>query len=387
VYAALVIRRGWKAPKMIPLPKEKQIRMFSDKIQTGDRNSINDFYNNPEIYNAVWGPLESENIIQEGDTIYFSASGLLHKLGVEYLPRFLDKNFTFRRLSSTKQLCMDSPGLSYNGAVLYGGLKYDTDDQTKIAESNKAYSNGYNAYGMDSKLMADMTRGSVSYHPWSELKGTKMELDSICKLYESHGLQYEVYSGSSGVEETFKMLSGRNIPLIFISTHGFFIPESQVKRNVFMQALAGNGGDNNSVALDLTMQRSGLVMSGGNAAWMGDPIPEGVEDGILTAQEVSELNLRGASLVVLSACETGLGSVSGEGVFGLQRGFKKAGAQTLIMSLWKVSDDATYLMMSTFFRHLLDGESKYDAFRAAQETVGKKYGSNPYYWAAFIMLD
>ena len=127
-------------------------------------------------------------------------------------------------------------------------------------------------------------------------------------------------------------------------------------------------------------------MSGGNAAWMGEPIPEGVEDGILTAQEVSELNLRGTSLVVLSACETGLGEVSGEGVFGLQRGFKKAGVQTLIMSLWQVSDEATCLMMSTFFQHLLNGEPKYDAFRAAQETVREKYRT-PYFWAAFIMLD
>ena len=384
VYAALVLRKGWTAPKMIPLFEENQLRQLSDAIKNNDKNSINKFYNNSATYDLIWGPLE--NILQEGDTIYFSASGLFHKLGIEYLPLIQKKDYTVRRLSSTKQLCMENTELSYNGAVLYGGLEYDTDDKTKIEESKKAQKNGYTASSMDSKLMADITRGAYT-QSWEFLPGTKMELDSIHKLYESHGLSHEVYTGSSGVEETFKMLSGRNAPLIFVATHGFFIPESQIEKNTFMQKMLFNfGGNSRSEKPDLAMQRSGLIMAGGNDAWMGESVPEGVEDGILTAQEVSELDLRGTGLVVLSACETGLGDVSGEGVFGLQRGFKKAGAQTIVMSLWQVSDNATNLMMSTFFQHLLNGESKYDAFRSAQEAVREEY-RNPYFWAAFIMLD
>ncbi|MBR2200918.1 MAG: CHAT domain-containing protein, partial [Bacteroidales bacterium] len=90
--------------------------------------------------------------------------------------------------------------------------------------------------------------------------------------------------------------------------------------------------------------------------------------------------------VVHSACQTGLGEITGEGVFGLQRGFKKAGAQTIVMSLWKVADESTQLLMVEFFKHLTAGQSKRAAFIAALETVREKY-PNPLHWAAFVMVD
>jgi CHAT domain-containing protein len=100
------------------------------------------------------------------------------------------------------------------------------------------------------------------------------------------------------------------------------------------------------------------------------------------------MDLQQTDIVVLSACETGLGDISGDGVFGLQRAFKQAGVKTLIMSLWKVDDAATELMMKTFYDNLLSGKSKRESFALAQQVVreSKNY-SNPYYWAGFIMLD
>ena len=115
-------------------------------------------------------------------------------------------------------------------------------------------------------------------------------------------------------------------------------------------------------------------------------IPDGVDDGVLTAKEISRLDFRGLDLVVLSACQTGLGEVSGEGVFGLQRGFKKAGAQTIVMSLWEVSDESTQLLMTEFFKNLTAGQPKRAAFLAAQNVVRQKY-PNPLHWAAFVMVD
>ena len=138
---------------------------------------------------------------------------------------------------------------------------------------------------------------------------------------------------------------------------------------------------------DKPMTRSGLLLAGCNHILNHETIPENSEDGILTAQEIASLDLRGLDLVVLSACETGLGDISsGEGVFGLQRGFKKAGAQTIIMSLWEVDDYATQLLMVEFFKKLGSGLSKRDAFNAAQEYVKSKT-SDPKYWAAFIIVD
>ena len=137
--------------------------------------------------------------------------------------------------------------------------------------------------------------------------------------------------------------------------------------------------------------RSGLLFSGANNTLRGNYQKiEGVEDGILTAKEIAQMDLRGTDLLVLSACQTGLGEVSGEGVFGLQRGFKKAGVNTILMSLWEVDDQATSLLMTAFYKELAKGRSKADALKAAQRAVREckdKDFSSPYYWAAFILLD
>ena len=113
-----------------------------------------------------------------------------------------------------------------------------------------------------------------------------------------------------------------------------------------------------------------------------------VEDGILTAKEIALMDLRGTDLITLSACQTGLGEVSGEGVFGLQRGFKKAGVSSILMSLWKVDDIATQILMTAFYENLLSGKSKAESLRIAQDEVRSTDSyEDPYYWAAFILLD
>ena len=137
------------------------------------------------------------------------------------------------------------------------------------------------------------------------------------------------------------------------------------------------------------LMRSGLLFAGANIALRGhgNALPANVQDGILTSKEISLLDLRGADMVILSACETGKGEVTGEGVFGLQRAFKMAGAQTILMSLWPVDDEATQMMMSSFYRHWITlCETKRSAFIHAQEEVKHKY-PKPSYWAAFILLD
>jgi CHAT domain-containing protein len=150
--------------------------------------------------------------------------------------------------------------------------------------------------------------------------------------------------------------------------------------------------DNDMVSTeDKALTRSGLVMSGANHILEDEELPDNVEDGILTAKEISDVDLRGLDLVVLSACQTGLGDISqGEGVFGLQRGFKKAGANSILMSLWEVDDKATQILMTQFYKNLLSGQSKRLALLSAQkhlrEIEGGKY-DKPRYWAAFILLD
>ncbi|HRF17628.1 MAG TPA: CHAT domain-containing protein, partial [Chitinophagaceae bacterium] len=132
--------------------------------------------------------------------------------------------------------------------------------------------------------------------------------------------------------------------------------------------------------------RSGLILSGGNYAWSGKAPIEGVEDGIATAYEISQLNLSNTELVVLSACETALGDVKGsEGVFGLQRAFKMAGVKKMIVSLWQVPDKETAELMTSFYNYWLKGKTIEQAFAQAQSDMRKKY--SPYYWAAFVLVE
>lgn len=131
-------------------------------------------------------------------------------------------------------------------------------------------------------------------------------------------------------------------------------------------------------------------MSGGNKLIYRKTIAPQIDDDILTAFEISQLDLRKVDMVVLSACETGLGDINSNGIYGLQRGFKKAGVNTILMSLDKVDDESTKLLMVEFYKNLMDGKSKRQSLKDAQKYLRQvdngKY-DKPEYWASFIMLD
>jgi CHAT domain-containing protein len=165
-----------------------------------------------------------------------------------------------------------------------------------------------------------------------------------------------------------------------VATHGFFFPDPQGEQ-------ASN--EKTFKVSENPMIRSGLVLAGGNHSWKtGKPLRPGLEDGILTAYEISQMNLSNTELAVLSACETGLGDLVGnEGVYGLQRAFKIAGAKYLIMSLWQVPDRPTQVFMTTFYKHwLTDGMEVPEAFRTTQSEMQTKYGE-AFKWAGFVLVE
>jgi CHAT domain-containing protein len=184
--------------------------------------------------------------------------------------------------------------------------------------------------------------------------------------------------------------------MLHIATHGFFYAPKRQQKSITISNLVEDLflHDYSSVIEELNedkmLTRSGIILAGGNNKLRKVPIPKGVEDGILFADELATLNLSDLDLVVLSACESGLGNIiSSEGVFGLQRGFKIAGAKSILMSLWKVDDQATQVLMTAFHRNLIAGQNKREAFQNAQfalRTYDNKYDA-PNYWAAFVLLD
>ena len=269
--------------------------------------------------------------------------------------------------------------MKHNSAILYGGLYYDEDDAIMLAESQSVRG--------ENSLKTFVFRGwdsTVTRKGWEYLPGTLEEVSLISSIISNKNIRCDVYTSVKGNEESFKALSGGSCSILHLATHGFYMTESQAEKNHFY---ANNSLTSTFISNEVSpLKRSGLLLAGGNKAWMGEPVPDGVEDGVLTAEEISSLDLRSCDIVVLSACETGLGEITDEGVYGLQRAFKNAGVKSIIMSLWEVDDKATSLMMQSFYNNLMNGMNKRDAFDLAQETVKKKY-MDPRSWAAFIMLD
>lgn len=380
-FVALVLTKDMNAPVYVPLFTENEIKKLQRGVapskqeeQKEDENrgafgissKRQGIYESTGLYNILWKPLEK--YFPENPRIYFAPSGMLHQVAIEYAPtgdgKLISDKYEIYRVSSTRFLALDYMPKQMKSTVLYGGVYYDSDTTTMKKES-KRYSTRNTGYSSFAAFNAGEERGSLNYLP-----GTKTEVEDIIGKLKKNKIKTTLYEGSQANEESFKALSGSDITTLHIATHGFFLPTDE--------KLPG----------DQALIQSGLLLSGANYAWQNLPLPENIEDGVLTAKEISFMDLRKTDLVVLSACQTALGEITGEGVFGLQRGFKKAGARTIIMSLWPVDDNATLLMMTEFYNNLTSGKTKREAFNAAQNVVKKTKGfENPRYWAAFIMLD
>ena len=359
-YAALLLRKEWETPKIIPL------NINIEKIEN------------------IWEPIK--DYISPGDNIYFSASEILHQIPIESLPigdgKIMSDVYNMHRLSSTRELVKEKKEVKYTKAALYGGLNYDMTDNELLSESQTYSKNASENYFVSRGLLEDSIRG----YKWDNLNNTLQEVNYISELMNKNQVTTQTYRGNKGNEESFKALSGHEYNIIHLATHGFFYPDEEAKEKDYFKPMMLNDHYRTFNEVDMSMWRSGLVMSGGNRAWKGDTIPDNVEDGILKAQEIGDLDLRGADLVVLSACNTGQGEVTGEGVFGLQRAFKMAGAQTIVMSLTPVDDQTTMAMMNKFYTNLFSGQSKHDAFYNAQRYI-RSIKPDPKYWMGWIMLD
>ena len=377
-YSAFVLTAEMKSPQIVNLVTEDELK----------RLMSSDVYASDELTKAIWEPVFSA--AKGKRRVFFAPDGDLYRLGIEHLPAvggqgLLSDTMEFYRLSSTRYLALDNRKTTLRSAVVFGGLEYDANVNTAGAQDVSYKSDEEKMMAGAKRSVAEDVglRAGISYLP-----ATKEEAADIGKMLTSAKIKNTLLTMSEGTEAKFKSLSGQGINLLHIATHGFFWTDKETRRltNVhFLQA------DTRSTTLeDAGMARSGLLLAGANTAIRGAQTSKDSEDGILTAEEISQLDFRGMDLVVMSACQTGLGDISGDGVFGLQRGFKKAGANALLMSLWKVDDTATKLLMDEFYKNLTSGKNKHDSFIAAQQflltTEDGKF-SKPRYWAAFILLD
>ena len=320
-YAALVLTKNAKSPVLVPLctAAELQRLMRTGNMpgkQSDDSRGASvlqdkrmGVYATTDLYNAIWKPIEK--YFDKNARVYFAPTGVLHQVAIEYAPvdskSTISDKYQIYRVSSTRFLSSKYPSDKITNAVLYGGISYDSDVES-MKHENLRYGSRAVSYNSFAEINKDEDRSSLNYLP-----GTKTEVEAIAEMMKSSKWNADLREGEKANEESFKDLSGKKVSLLHIATHGFFMPTDEKL--------------NSNQSLNL----SGLMLAGANNIWQNRDIPEGVEDGILTAKEISGMDLRSTDMVVLSACQTGLGEITDEGVFGLQRGFKKAGVRTIIM--------------------------------------------------------
>ena len=368
-YAAYIINKVQDYPLLKALFAESQIDSLG--IVRPDMYYSEDY--SEDVLKLLWEPLK-ENV-SEGATIYYVPSQLLFQVSLESLPlpdgSLLGSHYHFVRLSSARELVKmksNAIGCKDDTAVLYGGLQYDVET-TAMAEESKKYDL--------SNLLAirgEIARGDSIFH---DLQGTKEEILKIENILKDNKWQVTPYMGKNGTEESFLDMNGKSPRLLHLATHGFYYTPNKAENVDYLKGYTD------------AMSLSGLVMSGGNAAWLGKQLPKGVLGGILTANDIARLDLSNTDMVVLSACQTGQGKATSEGLYGLQRAFKKAGVGTIVMSLWSVSDKTTSEFMIAFYECLVNPHNAWNkrkAFEEAKQIIRKKH-PDPYYWAAFVMLD
>jgi len=392
-YCAYIIKQGDSSPQQVFLFEQRQLDSLLQKIDYSTcgmdkecvANKINSFHdwdgNGKKLYELVWSKIEP--YLKGVNTVYLSPSGKLHKINFSAIPTsqqsVLSDRYRLVQLNSTRSIALPSFKPVFvndtNSLALFGGIQYDTDT-TALKNAVAAYHEVKDAdkpwlYASRGFFTDTAHRGMR----WQYLPGTKKEVEGIMPLYP----RAKQFIGLNATEEAVKTLQGKQkADVLHLATHGFFFKEEYTKDK--------EGKINAFRSSNDPLIRSGLMLAGGNLKWNGVELPGYMEDGILTAKEVAAMNLYGTKLVVLSACETGLGDIKGsEGVYGLQRAFKAAGAQYLLMSLWTVPDMATAEFMKRFYGTLKEGKDIETAFIQTQQHMRQQY-NDPFYWAGFVLV-
>jgi CHAT domain-containing protein len=338
-YVGLVLTKEPDVPKLILLENGK---LLEKRFYNIYKNSIKQRLKDDNSYQQFWSKIDFA--IGPIKNIFVSLDGIYNQINLNTLNSgqgtLIDlKNI--RVVTNTKDII-------------------ELKNNSKVTSTNTAILFGFPDYG---------PTGSIP-----KLPGTKTEIESIKSILTLNKCTTKTYLAADANEANLKEID--NPKILHIATHGFFLPENDeaADEKIF--------GIESSKSKENPLLRSGLMMAGAEFAMEGKS-----ENGILFAYEAMNMSLDKTEIVVMSACETGLGDVkNGEGVYGLQRAFQVAGAKAIIMSLWKVNDQATQQLMTSFYKNYSLTGDKNTAFKKAQQELKNKF-KDPYYWGAFVMIE
>ncbi|MBS1910891.1 MAG: CHAT domain-containing protein [Bacteroidetes bacterium] len=396
VYCALVLAPGRKEPAFAGLCDERRLLGLL-KVPVGDPRQesgsyIHDAERGEELYNQVWAPIDL--LLHGADSIFLSVDGQLNRVAFGALRNpdgeLLLGRYHLHYLYSSHDL-VPPPRLAsevHRGpgtAAVFGDPRYDADSlelwRTRVGPVPPD-SSGRGGAGREPQLELPREAGVGDSLP--RLSASAQEVRDVAAILRRHAFRVDRSTDIEATEEAFERL--RSPTVLHVATHGFFFSDPMCPRDELIARQSAGGASALRYA-ENPLLRSGLLFAGADRAWTLHAPAEGIADGIVTAYDVAHMNLSGTQLVVLSACETGLGDIMvGEGVFGLKRAFRAAGARAVMMSLWKVPDKQTAELMRLFYANWLDrGMTKPAALVAAQREMAGKYG-DPYYWAAFVLV-
>jgi CHAT domain-containing protein len=360
-YAALIVTKKSKQPEMVILTNGNDL----------EGKSYKQYYNaafykaiDHKSYETFWQPIK-EKLGKKIRKVYFSPDGVYHQINLNILKnpqtrQYVLEEIEIQQVTNTRDLLslQASKSLSKESvAVLVGRPTYRIDSVAYLVNVPIQQTSNDN-YALRS--LQNLQQSS-----FTDLKGTEIEINLIDSLLQTQQIRTQKYLHIQATEEKIKSVQSPTI--LHIATHGFFIDE-------------GNESNKKNPMLS-----SGILLAGVSNYFKSTIKPD-TEDGVLTAQEVQNLVLDNTDLVVLSACETAKGEIMyGEGVYGLQRALKVAGAKSILMSHWKVDDTATQELMTLFYTYWIQLKDKRKAFLKAQQDLRLKY-PNPYYWGAFVLV-
>lgn len=329
-------------------------------IQNTLHKSIDDIYHDERLTKFIWENISK--VIPNVSKIYYLPIGKFNQIALGSL--YMGKNRYLCDIINL-HLLQDPSSLVNKEQLLADSYLFTSSNKYRMVSLW-----GGIDYGENTKPSSGSNRRSAIKRGESlvPLMFTKLEVENISSMLKEKAIANQVYENAMATKTSFKKRSGKGDYILHISTHGFF---------------------NDSTSLSNSMLSSGLFFAGANNYWCDNfaQSEKNKDDGILRSAEIANINLSGCSLVVLSACETGLGfSDSGEGVYGLQRAFKLAGAKKILMSLWEVDDRATTILMTNFYRYLLEGKDANTALEISKKIVRDQYPS-PKEWGAFVLLN
>lgn len=366
VYACFIITPHCEKPEIVFFKNGAEIESVFWGRYASEISARKEISN--DLFADFWAKLSP--LLAGVNTLYYSPDGIFHKINLGTLRtpdgHYLIENMTLAPVTTLRHLTERNSGVfPASGTIVLAG---NPDYQTPGPKSSPAPSDVPETYR---ELLED---GDPLLHSLPRLPGSEREVKRIAAKAQQAHWTSTIFTGEQATETAIKQVSHPTI--LHLATHGYFMKDERRSQEV---AQLTNYVQRNPAL------RSMLFFSGAGLALQGQPT-EG-DDGILTAFEAAVLPLDNSELVVLSACNTGLGKVqNGEGVIGLQRAFRMAGARSLVMTLWEVEDSATELFMDKFYEGIFSGKPKTDAFREAQLFLKSKY-PQPFFWGAFVMVN